>query len=100
MINDNPKPAMRAFVLSADATPIPEKIPDFQFLLTVLCIHKIPSGPSGIDTARPVRIPFQSKLISIVTDKNRGNNYLYIQYPEFFKLCCNNWLFLGFVPQG
>ncbi len=33
---DKLKPAITAYNVSAVAIPIPEKIPDFQFLLTVL----------------------------------------------------------------
>ena len=75
MIMDKLKPATNAYTVSAVAIPIPEKIPDFQFLFTVLWMHKIPSGPSGIDTAKPVTTPFHSKLKSI--DAKIGENIIY-----------------------
>ena len=64
---DRPKPATKPYTASAVATPKPEIIPDFQFLLTVLCIHNIPIGPRGIETEKPHAIPVQSKLIFIET---------------------------------
>ena len=47
---------------SETAIPNPDKNPDFQFLFTVLLIQSIPSGPSGIDTAMPIKKPSQSRL--------------------------------------
>ncbi len=73
MIIDKLNPAIKAYMVSAMAIPIPEKMPDFQVLLTVRWIHKIPRGPSGIDTARPVTIPFHSKFKSMkakIEEKN------------------------------
>ena len=64
---ESPKPAIKPYTASAVATPKPEIIPDFQFLLTVLWIHNIPIGPRGMETEKPHAIPVQSKPISIRT---------------------------------
>jgi len=55
-------PAIIAYIMSEEAIPRPDKNPDFQFLLTVRFIQSIPKGPSGTDTAIPIKKPFQSRL--------------------------------------
>ena len=56
------KPATMAYITSEAAIPSPDKKPDFQFLLTVRLIQSMPRGPSGTDTAMPIKKPSQSRL--------------------------------------
>ena len=58
------KPAIIAYIISADAAPTPEMNPDLNPLFNVLWIHRTPIGPSGADTDIPIKIPFIIYVIS------------------------------------
>lgn len=55
------KPAIIAYNVSDVATPRPEMNPDFQFLLRVLFIQSMPSGPNGTETTIPMIMPSRNE---------------------------------------
>ncbi len=47
-------PAIIAYKVSDVATPNPEINPDFQVLLSVRLMQRIPKGPKGTETTIPI----------------------------------------------
>ena len=86
---ERPNPATNPYTASAEATPNPDTMPDFQFRLTVLWIHNMPIGPKGIETERPQAIPVHSNLISIDTKIDEKIIYMYI----ILNSINNTWIF-------
>ena len=64
-INDAPKPAIIAKMVSPVATPIPDKKPEVLPFVRVLFIHNRPIGPKGNEIRTPIKIPFINSNISI-----------------------------------
>jgi len=65
------KPATIAYKVSDVATPRPEINPDFQVLLTVLLMQRIPNGPKGIETAMPMMMPSNNSFKFIGGKNNK-----------------------------
>jgi hypothetical protein len=80
---------------SEAAIPNPERNPDFQFLLTVRLMQSIPSGPSGTDTATPIKKPSQSRLKPMVA-KIAEKLILLIQNKKAKVKLATNFLLLSF----
>lgn len=56
-----PKPVANAYMMSLIAAPIPVTNPYHRPLFSVLCTHRIPTGPIGADTKIPINIPLNIK---------------------------------------
>ncbi len=65
-MNEAPKPAIIAYMVSAVATPIPDRKPEILPLVRVRLMQSKPMGPNGNDIRTPIRIPFTNNNISIV----------------------------------
>ena len=71
IINESPKPAITARIVSEVAAPRPETKPDNLPLPKVRCIHIIPIGPNGTEDKNPSKMPFirSSSKVTIINYK-------------------------------
>lgn len=65
--NVRPNPAMLANNVSAAAAPNPDTKPESLPRWRVRCMHNTPTGPIGIDTNKPIKIPCMKRLVITVS---------------------------------